>query len=135
MIAVLQVAPNYWESLAAVLAMFAVGSLFLQQALTMVFEQDVFKRFNERSREGRVVRYRFVVDTKPVISLACSLVLMFQFQFDVFAAVFQGGVSGFSLVVTALLFSGGAHSVARLYKAYQQIRDAETEQRIAKAKE
>lgn len=134
MMTAFQVSPSYWESLAAVLAMFVVGSLFLQQALLMIFEQDVFRRLNEKKREGRAVVYRFVLDLKPVISLAASLLIIFQYQFDVFETVLQGPRTGFTMVMSALLFSGGSLTVSKLHKIYREVQEAESGQRIAQAK-
>lgn len=131
---VIQVASTYWESLAAVLAMFAAGSLFLQQTLLLVFEWDVFEKLNETSRQGKVVVYRTGFDLKPIISVACALIIVFQFQYDAFAAILQGSPTGFTMVMTAISFSGGSAFLHHLIKAYRQVREAEAELRISQAR-
>lgn len=132
---VLQVAPTYWESLAAVVAMFGVASLFLQQTLYLVFEVDLFKRLNESSESKPGARvYRTGFDLKPLISVACSLVIIFRFEFDAYAAILQGGASGFTMVLTAIAFSGGATFLHHMMKLIRQVKEAQAAMRISQAK-
>lgn len=134
MTTIIQVPPDYWESLAAVFAMFVAGSLFLQQTLALVFGWDVFVRLNEKQRDEHGVVYRTGVDLKPLIAAASALLVVYQFQFDAFAAIFQGDGSLFTLAATGIAFGGGSDFIHRVIKAYRGVRDAQADLRVEQAK-
>jgi len=135
------VPPEFWEGLAAVLAMFAAGSILLQVTLEHFFQTGLFQVVNERPEStSEVRRYRLArkvfekgVDLKPVLSVLISWAVVAQFDFDAYEAILDGTGSGFTLFLTAVAFSGGSTVMHRIYKAYSAIRVAESNLRVIKA--
>lgn len=115
-----------WETLALVFTVFALGAIFLQQALFLVFGWDFFIKLNERQvktdTQPRV--YRFIFDLKPLVSLLCAELIVFHFGFDFFSGIMGLAGNDFSLFMTGVGYSGGSAFVHHYLKDAREAKEA-----------
>lgn len=129
----LQIRPDYWENLLAVFFAFAVLALVIERALYQVFDTKDWKSFEvwiARQAGGDFL------DLKPWISVAVSMVIVFQFRLDMIGMLFSAdGARTVSLALTGLFVAGGSTGVYKFFRRARKLREAVNAQQVAAAEQ
>lgn len=126
-----QISPDYWENLFAVFLGFAILALIIERALYQVFDSKLWKRVEAWLDESAGGDF---VDVKPWISVAVSMVVVFQLRLDMIGMIYRAEAPrNVTLVLTGLFVAGGSTGVYKFFRRARKLRDAATAQRIAAA--
>ncbi len=116
------ISPDYWENFIAILLAFAVLALIVERALYQIFDSNLWafleKRFDEQIGGN-------FLDLKPWIATAVSIWVVYKFQLDMIAMLFNQDEPRFlSLTLTGLFLAGGSTGIYKFLKKARQIKEA-----------
>ena len=100
-----------WERLGEVLVAISVFAIFLERALSLLFESRFFiKRFKERS-------------IKEIIAFVCGVIICWIWKFDALSFVFppeKTSIVGY--VITGAIIAGGSKGSLILFRDFLKVK-------------
>lgn len=122
---------EYWENFAAIILAFAVLALIIERALYQIFDSKIWKKFEEWLNKQAGGDF---LDLKPYIAAVVSIIIVFKYQLDMIAMIYNVKTPHtISLVITGLFLSGGSTGIYKFFKRARELKDAIQKEEVAKA--
>jgi hypothetical protein len=126
-----EISDAYWENFVAIVVAFVVLALIIERALYQVFDTKLWTKVEEtldRQAGGDFM------DLKPWIAVVVSIVIVFSFKLDMIAMIYKADKPhAISLIITGLFIAGGSTGIYKFFKRARKLKEAISQQEIAKA--
>jgi len=118
-----------WDNFFIWITGFAFLAILIERSLYQMFTLKLWKNLEDMIDKAVGGDY---LDLKPIISALVAIYLVFTFDLDMIAFMFQKPTYRFSKVLTGLFLAGGSKGVYKFLKRAREIRDLTYQQKISK---
>jgi len=122
------ISENYWENTIAILLAFAILALIIERALYQIFDLKLWQAFEDGL--DKQVGGDFL-DLKPWISVAVSMIIVFNLNLDMIAMIFEKKEPlTISLILSGLFIAGGSTGIYKFFKRARKLKEVALKEKI-----